>query len=349
MKPNTTQLKEAIEAVESGTATDEQQAIVDEVTEAPVETDGPDEETSGEEPETDEALEAARKIVAEAERIVAEDGKGARGGIRRKQAQFDIKAAGTVDFVERTFTGYAAVFNNRDDGGDVIMPGAFTNTLPRVNAGKVKLMDAHDHWGGTRAVLGKVLSAVEDDHGLLCTFYVSVGMAGDDLLHKISDGSLDALSIGYETIVEEEVTSADAAGNSVRTSYLKELKLYEVSVVVWGMNPLALIDPASVKALPPAIQNVIVELVKEGRRNSSSDAEVIQGCIDMLSMAQKDLRGLIASDTSAPAEGAGGKDSDAELSTEDASDNEGEDKEAAKEAEIDDMIADLRVGLITHV
>jgi len=178
--------------------------------------------------------------------------------------------AGLVDFEARTFTGYAAVYNNRDEGGDVIMPGAFDKTMPRILAGKVKLIDGHDYWDGTEKVVGKAISAVSDEVGLLVTFLVAKGEDGDVLLNKIADGIIDALSIGYKTILEEEATDPDTG---VQTTYLKEIKLYEVSVVIWGMNPLALIDPASVKSLPDDLAEIVIPLTK-----GTPNAELLRSC-----------------------------------------------------------------------
>lgn len=271
--------------------------------------------------------------------------------IERKAVLLEVKAD-TVDFTERTFTGYGAVFNNRDDGGDVILPGAFTNTMPRIKAGKVKLMDGHDYWSGTKAVIGKVRDAVEDDHGLFCTFYVSKGMCGDELLNKIDDGSLDALSIGYETITYDVV----AASDSSETRYLKELKLWEVSVVVWGMNALALITPGSVKNLDDLL-GVIPELIKEGRRNASADAAVIRDCIDKLQGLLVDTGVGTSTDSgkATPAvpetpEGSDDTDEDAGEGTDD--DDAGEQDDAGdaetKETAVRELMSELRAGLIIH-
>lgn len=282
-----------------------------------------------------------------------------------KTVLLEVKQA-DASFAERTFSGYGAVFNNRDEGGDVIMPGAFAGTMDRIRAGKVKLLDGHQSWGGVSAVMGKLTEATEDGTGLWCTFRVSEGMCGDDLLHKIMDGSVDALSIGYECLDFEEIH--DEATEEC-TRYLKELKLWEISVVIWGMNPLALIDPASVKSIDDLFR-VLPDLAiaaygKAGQRNSGADAALIQECIDKLKS--------LLDDTPAPTEGDGGKsksahapgsepdgdtdagedgegsddESDAD-GTDDSDDAETKARESAEEERVAEVMRQIRLGIIIH-
>ena len=221
--------------------------------------------------------------------------------LQHKTLRIESKSA-LVDFEARTFKGYAEVYGNRDEGGDVCVAGSFDKSMPRIMAGKVKLIDAHDYWSGTKTVVGKVLSAVSDSVGLLCTFYVAKGVEGDVLLNKIADGIIDALSIGYYVLDSERIEDPDTGEV---TTMLKELKLVEVSVVIWGMNSLALIDPTSVKSLtviPPAL----VEAAKSG------DVQAFNAA----------LSAALKSDTpSAPAssdEGDNGQDADAQKAADEA-------------------------------
>jgi HK97 family phage prohead protease len=62
------------------------------------------------------------------------------------------------------FAGYAAVFGKRDSGGDVILPGAFAETLAARKAAGVRLPLLWQHRTGQR--IGWVEVAEEDRHGL---------------------------------------------------------------------------------------------------------------------------------------------------------------------------------------
>src|SRR6185369_16031625 len=76
----------------------------------------------------------------------------------------ELKSLKTSDSGPGTISGYRAVFSV-DEGGDLILPGAFKDTIPEyLNSG----FTAHSHqWSFSEAV-GFPLSAKEDSHG----FYV---------------------------------------------------------------------------------------------------------------------------------------------------------------------------------
>lgn len=135
--------------------------------------------------------------------------------------------AGSTGFLE----GYASVFNNVDEGKDTVVPGAFTKTLKEnLGKGRIKLVDSHKIYEGTEAIIGIIEEAHEDEHGLKFRARFSGVARAQEIRQKIKEGILDALSFGY-TVVKEAVV------DNVRQ--LKEVRLLEISVVPWGMNPLA--------------------------------------------------------------------------------------------------------------
>lgn len=142
--------------------------------------------------------------------------------------------------------GYASVFNNVDNGGDVVVNGAFKKTLKeRLPNNAIKLVDSHKINEGTAAVIGTVSDAKEDDYGLWFRGKVSSVQRAQDVRTKVKEGILDATSFGYDVV---KSTPDQKAG----VVYLKELKLYEVSIVIWGMNPLSKLTAAkSASSLPP--------------------------------------------------------------------------------------------------
>ena len=151
----------------------------------------------------------------------------------------DAAAAEDAGYLE----GYASVFGNPDLGGDVVEKGAFTKTLKeRLKKGAIKLFDSHMLHQGTDAVIGLVEEAAEDDYGLTFKARFSSTTRAQDVRRKVQEGILNALSFGYEVV-------KDAMDPSKKVRLLKELKLYEVSVVPWGMNPKAMIE--AVKGLVP--------------------------------------------------------------------------------------------------
>jgi len=165
-------------------------------------------------------------------------------GIEIKQLirPFELKE---INVEERTFSGYAGAFGNIDEGNDILEKGSCARTFAqRIPAGHIKFIDQHSY-GGTERLLGKVIEGVEDDYGPLVKIYVSAVKAGDEVLTKIKEKVLDALSFGYDTL---DFSLEERNGMVVRR--LKEIRMWEVSAVIFGMNPLALINSESVKSVP---------------------------------------------------------------------------------------------------
>jgi HK97 family phage prohead protease len=130
------------------------------------------------------------------------------------------------------FSGYAAVFGNIDDGGDVIERGAFKE-FSTTKDNLVRVLYQHD----PRNPIGKA-NVAEDAKGLR---FEGRLVLEDALARKayafMKAGILDGMSIGYDVI---QPHGAEIRDDGVRL--LKELKLWEISPVTWGMNPLAGIE-----------------------------------------------------------------------------------------------------------
>lgn len=126
-----------------------------------------------------------------------------------------------------SFAGYASTFLNIDEGGDVVLPGAFALSLKR--RPHPRLLWQHD----IAEPLGKVLLLREDDRGLFGEFKISRTTRGHDAYQLLKDGAIDSMSIGY--IPEDQ----DFSREGIRE--LKALDLLEISVVSIPMNSEALI------------------------------------------------------------------------------------------------------------
>src|SRR5262245_45159125 len=61
-----------------------------------------------------------------------------------------------------TFEGYASLFNREDLGGDIILPGAFRDSLARRGPAGIKLLFQHD----ANQPIGVWLRIEEDSRGL---------------------------------------------------------------------------------------------------------------------------------------------------------------------------------------
>jgi len=151
-----------------------------------------------------------------------------------------------VDAAQRIIEGYAATFGNRDQGGDIILPGAFTKTLQeRMPRKLLKLFRDH------RELIGVPIDAREDAKGLFTVNKVSETDEGDEVLALVADGALSHMSIGYDPI-RWEFESDETTGEQTRK--LLELRLWEWGPVCFPMNEAA--EITAVKALRDASQNV---------------------------------------------------------------------------------------------
>lgn len=139
------------------------------------------------------------------------------------------------DFVH--IEGMASTFGNMDRAGDIIVKGAFTNTLTNPDR-KIKLLYQHN----MDEPIGVIDKAVETDEGLF--IMARMPKANDtvrNMLPLLKMGALGDFSIGFN-IVDSEVTPD---GNHV----IKEIDLWEVSIVTIPANAKAKIT--SVKSVIP--------------------------------------------------------------------------------------------------
>lgn len=131
------------------------------------------------------------------------------------------------------FAGYAALFDRRDRGGDVIAPGAFAESLRR-QAGALPILWQHD----PAQPIGTVEYAAEDARGLRVVGRLSSGRAGA----LLCAGAVDGLSFGYRVV--------EAKAGTGETRRLEALDIVEVSLVAHPMQPLARVH--AVEEMGPA-------------------------------------------------------------------------------------------------
>jgi len=151
--------------------------------------------------------------------------------MEQKGFKFDVKS---ID-EQGVFEGYAAVFGNVDLGGDVIEPGAFKKTLQENP--RMPILWQHN----PTEPIGVTLEAYEDGRGLKVKGQLNLETTrGKEAYALLKQGALKGLSIGYDSVKE-------AWEGTKRI--LKEIRLWEWSLVTFPMNPLAQV--AEVKAVVP--------------------------------------------------------------------------------------------------
>ncbi len=210
--------------------------------------------------------------------------------MERKSFKFELKE------IKETgeFEGYAAVFGNIDRGGDIIEEGAFTKTL--LEQKEFPLTWFHD----LRDILG-IVKAEQDNFGL--KVWGNLNLAVQSAKEKyalLKQKAIKAMSIGYDAV--KILWENDS---SVRK--LKELKLYEVALVPYGMNELA--EVTAVKSHDSALADALSSIIalpedrKSGRVISASNLKLIQ-------QASEALRALLEASQPSDDTGKGGKPPD---------------------------------------
>ena len=138
---------------------------------------------------------------------------------------------------------YASTFDRIPDAyGDVVAKGAFTGTLERLKENGYNLPLLYGHvMDNPSNIIGTVTKAVEDDHGLLveATFDME-NSAAQQVRRAILAKAINKLSFAFSILDDAEVELED--GTRVRE--LKELEIYEVSIVVVPANPRAAVVSA---------------------------------------------------------------------------------------------------------
>ena len=202
--------------------------------------------------------------------------------MKYKDVKIQLKENGT----EGSFFGYAAVFNNTDLGGDIIAPGAFTKSI-KENP-QVPVLWGHD----TREVIGMNKEWQEDSVGLHVTGQLIMDVQrAKEARSLIQAGAVKGLSIGYDALVVDYSKSSDGI------RILKEVKLWEYSLVPFPMNPEATIT--GVKSLDE-FESRLREVIAYVEEHSDAIPSKKNGLIDQAIKQLSILRGV--GKTSEPAE-----------------------------------------------
>lgn len=158
--------------------------------------------------------------------------------IKRIVVPFERKAVNDAG----EFEGYGSTFGNVDLGDDRIEKGAFTDTLKEWAARKEFPMLAWMHY--TSDPIGDYIEMREDEKGLFLKGILWID--GEKRIeravqaHNLLTGTgPKGLSIGY-SVLEWHYEEID--GRKIRV--ITKIKLWEVSIVGFGMNPDALVTSA---------------------------------------------------------------------------------------------------------
>ena len=159
-----------------------------------------------------------------------------------------------------TFSGYASLFNGVDLGRDLVMPGAFRDSLRLRGARGVKLLFQHD----PNEPVGVWLELNEDGRGLHARRRLMPEVTrARVILRLMRAGALDGLSIGFRTVQGR----TDPASGVRR---LDKIDLWEISVVTFPMLPEARVSTVKRRNVPRTMHGDLSHLARSFRRGAQA-------------------------------------------------------------------------------
>jgi HK97 family phage prohead protease len=193
-----------------------------------------------------------------------------------KNATIQLKAGPDDGLAEGQFTAYASVFGNVDSYGDVVMPGAFANDIARweKSGNLIPLLFGHN-MSDPDYNIGSVVKAEEDSVGLKVTAQLDLENPKAKQVYRLIKGRrIDQMSFAYDVIVGAH---AERFGEDVYE--LRDLKLYEVSVVTVGAN-----QETEILAVKQAadLADRMSASIKAGRVLSAKNESEIRGAHEAL-------------------------------------------------------------------
>ncbi len=121
--------------------------------------------------------------------------------------------------------GYASLFGEVDQARDMVMPGAFTQTLQHRGLRRIPMLFQHD----PSEPVGIWLEMREDWRGLWARGRLIPEVPrGRELLALVREGAIDGLSIGYRTV-------RGRIDPKTRIRRLYQVDLWEVSIVTFPL------------------------------------------------------------------------------------------------------------------
>ncbi len=131
----------------------------------------------------------------------------------------------TILSPDGTIEGYASLFGEIDQARDMVMPGAFRQTLKTRGVRRIPMLFQHD----PAEPVGIWLELREDHRGLYARGrLIPDVMRGKELLALLRAGALDGLSIGFKTV-------KGRIDPKTRIRKLDAVELWEISIVTFPL------------------------------------------------------------------------------------------------------------------
>ena len=143
--------------------------------------------------------------------------------------------AGSDDLAEGEFTAYVSTWTRTPDSyGDVVREGAFTKTLADWEASKNTIPILYGHrLEDPDYNIGGVIEAAQDAHGFFIRGRLDLDNPKSAQTYRLMKGGrVGQMSFAYDVLDGDVITLDDGS----KAYEIREVKLYEVSVVPIGAN-----------------------------------------------------------------------------------------------------------------
>jgi len=203
-----------------------------------------------------------------------------------KNATVQLKAGPQDGLDEGQFVAYASVFGNIDSYGDIVTKGAFAKDLQRweKSGNPIPLLFGHN-MSDPDYNIGSVIKAEEDNVGLKVTAQLDLENPKAKQVYRMLKGRrINQMSFAYDVVDGEKGMSED----DEEIYKIKELRLYEVSVVTVGANQET--EVLAVKQMPVVADRILTD-VKAGRVLSAKNENELRSAHEAIGRVLQVLDG----------------------------------------------------------
>lgn len=183
-----------------------------------------------------------------------------------KTKTIDVEVKAIDEGAEGYFEAYASVFGNVDSYGDMVVPGAFADSLEEYRAAGAPIPLYWRHRMDDPFMNLGAAEGEEDDRGLLTRCQLDLETAAGKQTHKLlKQKRVRQMSFAYDVLEGAWVERAPEDGGSYYE--LRKLRLHEVSIVPIGAN-----QETEILTVKTAV-DVVLAGVKAGRHLSPDEQQ----------------------------------------------------------------------------
>lgn len=198
---------------------------------------------------------------------------------------FKVDAASVTEAGE--FSGYASTFGNKDQGGDIVMKGAFDLWLSEWNGSGNPLPILWNHDG--RDVRGAFTSLTPDEKGLFVVGKLNQDtQGGREARALMTQPAINGMSIGYD------IYPGGIQYDPKQDAYLlTALELWEISLATFPMNRSARVETvktALTRGGEPTLRDIERALREQGfgKREAKVIASTAGGTLGLCDDTSRD-------------------------------------------------------------